>query len=65
MKWNKAIILIISLIATSIVIFNNIIQLSEKLFLPDAKKGMILSFLVIMTTVFIYTLINIREFWKS
>jgi len=46
MKWNKALILIISLIATSIVVFNNLVQLSEKLFLPEAKKGMILSFLV-------------------
>lgn len=64
MKWNKIIILIISLIATSVIVFNNLIQLTEKLFLPETNKGMVAGFLIIMATVFIYTLINVKEIFK-
>ncbi len=53
MKKQKKQILLLSLIALSIIVFNNITQVMEKLFFPY-DGSMVMSFLVILLSVIIY-----------
>jgi len=61
MKWDKITALIVSLMIASVVAFNSLIQLAERLFLPEVKQGMIQALLFIMVIVIIYTIKNRKE----
>lgn len=61
MKWNKITTLIMGVFATSIVVFNNLIQIHEKIIFPAVRQNLIISFLLVLIGVIFYSIVNIKE----
>ncbi|MEK6882572.1 MAG: hypothetical protein AABY22_23325 [Nanoarchaeota archaeon] len=64
MKWKKSTILIISLMATSVIIFNNLVQLSEKILLPSINQKYFNAFILTLIVVFVYAIVNRKELFN-
>jgi len=61
MKWNKIITFLIVTTGTSIVVTNNLFQITEKMIYPIYKGYLITSFLLITLGVIGYSIINMKK----
>ena len=62
MKWNKLTTLAVGITATTIIAFNNLTQLLEKMIIPQLNKGLLLGFGIIFLVILIYAKINKKLF---
>ena len=61
MKWSKLMTLTVGLFGTSVVVFNNLIQMYEKIIYPSVRQDLITSFLIVLGMVIFYSIVNIKK----
>jgi len=58
MKWNKLLTLIITIFSISVVVFNNITQITNEIFKPTINMTLIFGFLITVIIIITYAFIN-------
>lgn len=58
MKFQKLFVLVVSILSISLVVFNNINQIIQSMFLPEFNLRLWLSFLITILCVIAYAVVN-------
>ena len=58
MKWRKFIVFIITILSISVVVFNNLTDVIEKVFTPIINLNIFIGFMIAILSVIIYAIVN-------